>query len=63
MGQTPISSVEYKAKAAELRRLAKDFHSDAARRRAIVIAEKLEHQSSVAEDGVSAEDGVLSPDN
>jgi hypothetical protein len=63
MGHLPLSSVEYQAKAAELRRVAKDFVSVAARRRAALIVEELERQACVAEGGVSAEDGVLHLDN
>ena len=63
MEQPLLSSVEYRAKAAELRRIAESFESRAARRRAIMIAEKLEFQATVAEAEVSVEDGVLRPDN
>ena len=58
-----LSSVEYRAKAAELRRIAESFESGAARRRAIMIAEKLEFQATAAEARVSAGDDVLRPDN
>lgn len=59
MDRLPLSSAVFQAKAAELRRMAKDFESAAARRRAAIILEKLEHQACVAEGGVSTEDGVL----
>ena len=45
----PVTSLEYRLKASELRRLADAFESPAARRRANLIAEELERRAGVWE--------------
>ena len=59
MDRQPLSAVAYRAKAAELRQAMESLTSPAAQRRAAVILQELERQAALAEDGISAEDGVL----